>query len=103
MTAEKHTPGPWVVVSGESLSIRDVATDSRLCTLHWLKGRGGLGGRFSDEEVTANALLFRAAPDMREALRKIAFEPHGHPEATHAEVLEAVTQIARDVIAKTEA
>lgn len=99
----KHTPGPWVIVHGESLSIRDAATDSRLCTLNWLKGPNGLRGRLSDEEVTANALLFRAAPDLKKALQEIAFEPQGHPEATHAEVLEAVMQIARDALAKTEA
>ena len=64
-----HTPGPWVVEHGESLSIRDVATDSRLCTLNWLKGRHGLAGRLSDEEVSANALAFAAAPDLLEACR----------------------------------
>ncbi|HEY1034976.1 MAG TPA: hypothetical protein VGE09_08345 [Pseudoxanthomonas sp.] len=64
---DKHTPGPWVVEHGESVSVRDVATDSRLCTINWLKGRHGLAGRIPDAEGEANARLIATAPDLLEA------------------------------------
>lgn len=65
----KHTKGPWRVEFGESLSIRS-ADDSRLATMNWLRGRNGLGGRLSDEEVAANALVFAAAPALLAVLKE---------------------------------
>lgn len=46
--------------------------------------------------------LHSAAPELLEALKKIAFEPLGDPEATHAEVLNSVEAIARRAIAAVD-
>ena len=42
------------------------------------------------------------APAMLEALRRIAFEPIGHPEASPAQVLIQIADEARAIIAKIE-
>lgn len=46
--------------------------------------------------------LILAAPELLEALKRIAFEPIGHPEASHQEVLDGVVHIARAAVAKAE-
>jgi len=79
----KHTPGPrcsecsWIDESDSvaKTSFRGVG----LCPLH------------------------AAAPRLLRALERIAYEPQGHPEASHSEVLSAVVNIAREAIAKAEA
>lgn len=49
-------------------------------------------------ECREDAQLFSAAPALLEALERIAFEPQGPSDASHAEVLQAVTDIARAAI-----
>ena len=61
----KHTPGPYSITGGSYLGI--IATVNGKSTQI---GRAeGCGDRLSDEEIVANALLFKAAPDMLAALK----------------------------------
>lgn len=66
----KHTPGKWYAdIDGECANVRH--EDGGLiaqCT--HLRGRHGLGGRRSAEEVAANARLFAAAPGLLAVARK---------------------------------
>lgn len=41
--------------------------------------------------------------ELLEALKRIAFEPFGPSDATHEQVLEAITELARAAIAKATA
>lgn len=80
----KHTPGPWVVDSGEALSVR-APHGGIVAQLHHLKGRHGMGGRLPDGEAVANAHLVAAAPELLEACQTIAEwlrrEDEGFPDA----------------------
>jgi hypothetical protein len=95
----KHTPGPWRVEYGESLSIRS-ADDSRLATMNWLRGRHGLAGRLSDEEVAANALVFAAAPDLLEALKRLLGATDAGNAETHDLGCRCVIHEARAAISR---
>lgn len=71
MSKSKHTPGAWSLSSAETYTVRD--TDGgAICQLKWLRGAHGLGGRRTDEEVMANACLIAAAPQILEALQRLA-------------------------------
>lgn len=65
MSGVKHTPGPWKVVRGELVGAngRRVVEYGSGCAFM-------CGG--PDEESVANAQLRNAAPDLLEALQKIA-------------------------------
>lgn len=97
-----HTKGPWTVEYGESLAIRS-ADDSRLATMNWLRGRHGLAGRLSDEEVAANALVFAAAPDLLSiAKRWVALDAGGwHPDRCAADKAQLIVDTLA-AIAKSE-
>jgi len=58
-----HTKGPWVVDSGEALSVR-APHGGIVAQLHHLRGRHGMGGRLPDGEAVANARLIAAAPEL---------------------------------------
>jgi hypothetical protein len=64
----KHTPGPWAIEAGESYKIR-AGHGGYVCTLGWLRGQHGSGGRIDAEEVGANAALLAAAPELLRALK----------------------------------
>lgn len=89
----KHTPGPWTI---QPPMIQR--------TPRWLII--GCGKVVADcglsETVPHDARLIAAAPDMLEALKRIAYEPQGRSDASHADVLGAVEKIARAAIAKAE-
>ncbi len=51
-----------------------------------------------DDVQKANADLFVAAPDLHAALTRIAYEPFGDAEASHAQVLHDITCYARRVL-----
>ena len=69
----KHTSGLKLVADGETIKIRD-ADGALVATLHWLRGRNGLGGRRSVREVLATGRLFAAAPQLLDALKSVVDE-----------------------------
>ncbi len=88
----KHTPGPWRLWKhmdpAQPHAIIAMEGDP-ICELNaWNR--------------EANAALIAAAPEMLEALRKIAFEPIGPSDITHADMLDIVVEIARNAVAKAE-
>ena len=68
----KHTPGPWTPEFGEAYRVRSQQDGGQIAIMMNLKGQFGLAGRRSGDEVAANARLIAAAPDLLEALEKIA-------------------------------
>lgn len=94
----KHTPGPWRVKqlnAGRQDEPRYISANSR----HLSIARVNADERL---DVEANARLIASAPDLLEALRRIAYEPFGPSDATHEQVLEAITGLARAAIANLE-
>jgi len=91
----KFTPGPWRITHNENKTrfgiIALTATQVAIITPQ---------GILSEDET--NARLIAAAPELLEALKRIAYEPLGKTDASHAEVLSAVEEIAKQAIAKTE-
>lgn len=92
-----HTPGPWHITEchrdmepriNASTAYGEIAV-AKVCL-------------FGTPATAANARLIRAAPELLEALRKIAFEPFGNPEASDRHILDAITEFARGAIAKAE-
>ncbi len=63
MSDMKLTPGPWILLSDETYTVRS-PDGGAICQLKWLKGTTGLGGRRTDDEVMANARLIAAAPGL---------------------------------------
>lgn len=49
-------------------------------------------------ETEANARLIAAAPRMFDALNRIAYKEFGAADATHRQVLGAITELAREVL-----
>ena len=92
----QFTPGPWRV--GPTAL---VPTVTRIQAGHALIAsvyRAGEG----DSQREGNARLIAAAPDLLAALQKIAYEPFGASDATHATVLNDITTFARAAIAKAQ-
>jgi hypothetical protein len=83
-----HTPGHWHAYNDKLPEVR--TPDRFIADCHT--------GHFDKD--SANARLIAAAPDLYETLRKIAFDPIGHPEASDSEILNAITELARAAIAK---
>ena len=54
------------------------------------------------KEDYANARLIAAAPEMLALIHRVAFEPVGASDASHATVLEMLTQEARALLARIE-
>ncbi len=62
-----HTPGPWTPDFGETYAV--IAPDGgRIAISTNLKGRHGLAGRRTGNEVECNTRLIAAAPELLEAL-----------------------------------
>lgn len=80
--APAHTPGPW---KGNGTLIESDAP-SYIASVNYAG---------SVEETRANARLIAAAPELLAALERIAYAPFGRAEATHAEVLDDITRLAR--------
>lgn len=73
------TPGPWFADFGEGFCIRD--TDK--CAVAWTTFVH-LKGRRDSEEVTANAHLIAAAPDLLEAVEALFSAVEGYIPADEA-------------------
>lgn len=82
----KHTKGPWIVEPG----------------VHGARIHTADGEDMVAEGIcnASDARLVAAAPELLEALRRIAYEPFGPSDATHEQVLDAITELARAAIAK---
>ena len=90
MSAAQHTPGPWkrtseTMIHGGSSYVARIQR-----------------GPLPPDEVTANARLICAAPDLLAALNHIAYELIGELEANAAHVLNEVVRIARAAIARAK-
>lgn len=118
-----HTAGPWRPwrINGAEQNRIGNVVDTRgkiICTFHAAANR-----RFGDGEVTANALLIAAAPDLRNAweagrvtipgpdflewvaarcMRFEGLDPDGATEVDYAVRLRAMSTAARAAIAKAE-
>lgn len=75
-TPVRHTPGPWVLMSSETYTVR-APDDGAICQLKWLRGQWGLGGRREEGEVMANARLIATAPAMLAELEWL-YEKYHH-------------------------
>jgi hypothetical protein len=114
----EHTPGPW----SDSDDRRRVDLENGCDVSNWAEIRDATGRCIgaaycggSYEHNLANARLMASAPEtaaerdrlraekaeLLAALERIANEPIGPPEASAAEVLAAVVEIARAAIART--
>jgi len=79
MMTEKHTPGPWEVVSFEDMGYKYHDIKKRysessgdvgeVCTVS--PYAGGYAEVVDDDEIEANARLIAAAPDLLEVLLKV--------------------------------
>jgi hypothetical protein len=87
----KHTPGPWK--SNGANQVFGGAYSGLIATVT---------STANPEICEADARLIAAAPELLEALKRIAYEPQGKADASHAEVLKAVEKIAKQAIAKAE-
>lgn len=89
----KPTAGPWIARparTGDEWWVEAPRPDGSLGYLAECVGR--------QEANKANARLIAAAPTMFDVLRRIAYEPFGAADATHEQVLDAITALAREVI-----
>jgi hypothetical protein len=97
MMSAKHTVKPWELsfnnhrytIDGNGTLIVHVERDPVVLQETW------------DRQI-AYARLIAAAPDLLEALKKIAFEPIGKSDATYREVLCGIEEIAKQAITKAE-
>jgi hypothetical protein len=97
----KHTPGPWTVQElithanypkWTSYSIHDGITNVHIATV-------GHMDRYFEEQTGDHARIIAAAPDMLEALKRIADGQWDHTIAETSGTL-AMREIARAAIAK---
>ena len=98
MNAPAFTSG-WRAERGETYVIR--ADDGgQIAIFNWLRGRYGMAGRRSDDEVTANLFVAAAAPDMHAVLATIM--RLNHHEGLDAEGLRSLQRLAETALAKAE-
>lgn len=69
--AATHTTGPWGVDFDEATNVRS-PDGGYVCQLGYLRGKFGRLGRKTSEEVSANAHLIAASPDMLATLKALA-------------------------------
>lgn len=69
MSAPMHTPGPWV--SDRGVFIKAAGNGVKIATMRLSDGRGK-DGREEREIDLANARLIAAAPELLEALERLA-------------------------------
>lgn len=86
----KHTPGPWHWYGARSQRHLHDSNSNSFAQVSMPNSAA----------YHADAKLIAAAPEMAEALRKIAFEPFGAAEASDRQVLDAITELARAALAK---
>lgn len=96
MNEAKHTPGPWMPEFGEAYRVRAQQDGGQVAIMMNLKGRHGLAGRRTGNEVAANARLISSAPEMLDALQEIVAAADGSGWAQ----LDATLANARAAIAK---
>lgn len=96
MNEAKHTPGPWTPEFGEAYRVRAQQDGGQVAIMMNLKGRHGLAGRRTGDEVAANAHLIAAAPCLLEALQEIVAAADGGGWAQ----LDATLANARAAVAK---
>lgn len=93
--SDQHRSYSWRRVIGYSVNNKFVCLQTRDC---WPTVERLEHCWFADERHLLNA----AAPAMLAALRRIAFDPIGAPDASHESVLEGIVEIAKAAIAKAE-
>ena len=85
-----HTPGPWTVKNkGRLLSIRSLVDDEVIAQVPYSKSEG-----LRQDRDYANASLIAAAPELLEALKKVAELDDWQkiPPATMVRVEEAIAK-----------
>jgi hypothetical protein len=95
-----HTPGPWYVEEKNSFSTNAFyirGSDSNGNPLTWGKGCVAHIPKSTVTQMGANARLIAAAPEMLEALDKIACFAPGN-----GDVCEIIAKVARAAIVKAE-
>lgn len=99
-----HTKGPWKahegLIYGQSLHCDLIASIHSGCDCN--KTTADMASAISFETSHCNTDLIKAAPDMYETLRKIAYAPIGKADATHGEMLEEITKMAIRAIDRAE-
>lgn len=91
----KGTPGLWHVdADGMSIVTEDGMVVAEVQFPHD-------GDREGIREAEADAFRLAAVPQMEAFIRRVAFEPIGHPMASHRVILDALTEEARGIIAAT--
>jgi hypothetical protein len=97
MSEAKHTPGPWLLGNefedDTELSIIN-DDDHRICEI------GPFLQEWTDEE-RANALLIAAAPEMLEALKRVAYEDD-RKRGFYFVIHQTIMQQVKAAIAKAE-
>lgn len=83
---EAHTPAPWIADLGEAYRVRAQQDGGQVAIMMNLKGRHGLAGRRSGDEVAANARLIAASPTMYDYLVECAQSG----DARAASIVEAI-------------
>ena len=93
---EKHTPGPWVVVSDSIYRDKDGPTHRRIATVAIYGDR--------DRKAQANARLIAAAPELQAALEGVMKWWQGTPQfaAGEDEMPAAVFDAARAALSKAK-
>jgi len=91
MSQHTPTPGPW------TLSKRRDGATFIMAKTGWIAEM-----RMLDLPQEANARLIAAAPEMWKLIHRVAFEPVGASDASHATVLEMLTGEARALLARIE-
>ena len=81
-----HTPAPWIADLGEAYRVRAQQDGGQVAIMMSLKGRHGLAGRRSGDEVAANARLIAASPTMYDYLVECAQSG----DARAASIVEAI-------------
>lgn len=99
-----HTPGPLTIrrspmrdnTGGYDYAIVDA--DGKIIAEVFEHVGKSIAG-YDVRPAHANAALFAASPKMCALLRKLAYEPIGHAEASAREILDALTAEARSILA----
>lgn len=98
MSEAKHTPGPWSIQEYSNFSGWSVSAPVRGCIAErWYPTSDAVERIYPKDEMAANARLIAAAPEMLEALRRMA----ARFLCTHPDDV-AIAEQARAAIAKAE-
>lgn len=86
----KHTPGPWAVIEGDFRGVKIEGED-----------QAEVARCPGDKQGRIDARLIAAAPELLEALQRIANGQEMEGEFTHVETVARYQEIARSAIAKS--